>query len=68
MEQKLAAGLGKGPISEFVQDDEVHPGQMLGETPLSSVAGLDLQAINEVDHIVEAPAGTEARRGRFAWG
>src|SRR5437868_11097372 len=31
---------------------------MLGDTPLSSVAGLDLQAINEVDHIVEAPAGT----------
>ena len=28
MEQKLAAGLGKGPISEFVQNDEVHPGQI----------------------------------------
>lgn len=26
MEGKLAAGLGEGQISEFVQDDEVHPG------------------------------------------
>jgi hypothetical protein len=31
MEEKLAAGLGKGQISEFVQDDEVHSGQMLSE-------------------------------------
>ena len=37
---------------------EVHPGQMLGDTTLPSVAGLDLQAIDEIDHIVEAPAGT----------
>jgi hypothetical protein len=51
MEQMLATGLGKGQISEFVQDDEVHPGQMLGDPPLSSVAGLDLQAVNEVDHM-----------------
>lgn len=26
VEQKLAAGLGKGPISEVVQDNEVHAG------------------------------------------
>jgi hypothetical protein len=26
MEQELAAGLGKGQISELVQDDKVHPG------------------------------------------
>ena len=31
---------------------------MLGEPPLPSVAGLDLEAVDEVDHIVEAPAGT----------
>jgi hypothetical protein len=58
MEQQLAAGLRKGQVTEFVEDDEVHPGQMLGEPPLPSVAGLDLQAVDEVDHIVEAPAGT----------
>ena len=31
---------------------------MLGEPPLPSVAGLYLQAVDEVDHVVEAPAGT----------
>src|ERR1700724_44809 len=31
---------------------------MLGDTTLPSVAGLDLQAIDEIDDVVEAPAGT----------
>src|ERR1700704_2009671 len=31
---------------------------MLGDTTLPSVAGLNLQAVDEVDHVVEAPAGT----------
>src|SRR5688500_2600681 len=31
---------------------------MLGDTTLASVAGLDLQAIDEIDHVVEASAGT----------
>src|SRR5882672_1919740 len=31
---------------------------MLGDTTLASVAGLDLQAVDEVDHVVEAAAGT----------
>ncbi|MBB4363514.1 hypothetical protein GGD65_004559 [Bradyrhizobium sp. CIR18] len=45
-------------ISELVQDDEVHPGQMLGKPALPSVAGLGLQTVDEVDHIVEAATGT----------
>src|SRR6202022_3164463 len=45
-------------VAKFGKDDEVHPGQMLGDTTLPSVAGLDLQAVDEVDHVVEAPAGT----------
>jgi hypothetical protein len=35
MEQKLTAGLGKGQISEFIEHDEVHPGQV--ERSLTSV-------------------------------
>src|SRR6202022_5124351 len=58
MEQKLATGLSERQVAEFVEDDEVHPGQMLGDTTLPAVAGLDLQAVDEVDHVVEAPAGT----------
>ena len=60
MEQQLSAGLGERQVAEFVEDDEVHPGQMLGDTTLPSVTGLDLQAVDEVDHVVEAAAGTRS--------
>ena len=65
MEQELAAGLSERQVAEFVEDDEVHPGQMLGDTTLASVAGLDLQAVDEVDHVVEAAAsaGSDAASG-----
>src|SRR5258706_16226722 len=38
---------------------------MLGNTALPSVAGLDLQAVDEHDHVVEAPAsaGSNAASG-----
>ena len=58
VEQELAAGLSERQVAKLVEDDEVHPGQMLGDTTLPSVAGLDLQAVDEVDHVVEATAGT----------
>jgi hypothetical protein len=32
VEQQLAAGLSKRQIAKFVEDDEVHVGQMIGET------------------------------------
>jgi hypothetical protein len=60
MEQKLAAGLGEGKIAQLVKNDEVHPGQMLGEPALSSVAGLGLEPADEIDDVVEATAGTIA--------
>src|SRR4030081_3583431 len=58
VEQELAAGLSEWKVAKFVKDDEVHPGQMLGDTALPSVAGLRLKPIDEVDDVVEAPAGT----------
>jgi hypothetical protein len=59
-ERGLAAGLSEREVAEFVEDDEVHPGQVLGDTTLPSVAGLGLQATDEVDHVVEAPSGAGA--------
>jgi hypothetical protein len=56
VEQELAAGLSERQVAEFVEND--HPGQMLGNAALPSVAGLDLQAIDEIDHVVEASAST----------
>src|SRR6202011_2066403 len=47
-------------IAEFVEDDEVDPGQMISEPTLSCVAGLGLEPVDELDHIVETAAGAGA--------
>lgn len=47
------AGSQRRCYPEFIQDDEFHPGQRFGEPALPSVACLYLEAIDEVDHIVE---------------
>jgi hypothetical protein len=50
--------LGEGQIAEFIEDDEVHPGEVVGEPALAAVAGLGLEPVDEIDHIVEPPADT----------
>ena len=55
----MAAGLSEREVAEFVEDSEVHPGQMLGNTTLPAVAGLDLQAVDEVDHVIVAAAAPD---------
>src|ERR1700738_5398058 len=55
MEQQLAAGLRERQRAEFVEDDEVEAGQIIGKTPLTALAGLALQPIDEI-HDVEEPA------------
>jgi hypothetical protein len=49
VEQELAAGLGERQISEFVEDDEVHAGQVIGKPSLPRVAGFGLEPIDEID-------------------
>ena len=36
MEKQLAAGLGERQIAEFIEDDEVEAGKIIGEPPLTS--------------------------------
>jgi len=62
MEEELAAGLGEGQIAEFIEDDEVHAGEVIGEPSLPAVAGFGFQPIDEIDDIVEptARAGANA--------
>ena len=62
VEQKLAAGLSERQIAELVEDDEVHAGQVVSEPALATSAGLGLEAIDEIDHVVEpaASATTDA--------
>jgi hypothetical protein len=56
MEQQLAANLGEGQIAEFVENDEVHPGQIVGDAALPAGAGFRLQPVDEVDGVEEASA------------
>jgi hypothetical protein len=56
----LAAGLGERQIAEFIKYDEVHAGQVVGEPALATSAGLGLEAIDEIDHVVEPAAGAAA--------
>ena len=50
-------GLGK---PGRLRDYEVHPGQLISNPALPPIAGLGLEPIDEIDHVVEPPAGTAA--------
>ena len=41
MKEQLAAGLSEGQIAEFVENDEVHAGEIFGEPPLPAGAGFE---------------------------
>ncbi len=62
MEEQLPAGLREGQIAEFVENDEVHPGEVIGDASLTPGARFRLQPIDEIDDIEEAPtqAGADA--------
>lgn len=65
MEQELAAGLSEGQVAEFIEDDEVEAGQLIGEPTLPPVAGLGLQSIDQIHDVVEPAtrAGADAASG-----
>jgi hypothetical protein len=60
VEEELAAGLSEWQIAEFVEDDEVHAGQMIGEPALPTVAALGLEPVNEIDYVVEPATSPRA--------
>ena len=63
VEEELAAGLGKGQIAEFVEDDEVLSGQVVGHAALAAGPALGLELVDEIDDVEEAAAGTVADAG-----
>jgi hypothetical protein len=63
MKQQLAAGLGEGQVSEFVEDDKVHAGQIFGEAALAAGAGFALEPVDEVDDGVKAATAAAADAG-----
>jgi hypothetical protein len=50
--------LSEGQIAKFVEDDEVHAGQVVCEPALAAGAGLGLEPVDEIDYVVEPAAGT----------
>ena len=56
VEEQLAAGLGEGQIAEFVEDDEVQPGEIIGDTALPAGARLGFELVDEIDGGEEAAA------------
>ena len=63
VEQQLAAGLGERQVTEFVEDDEVQAGEMIGDAALAAGAGLGLELVDEVDDVEEAAPGAAADAG-----
>src|SRR5689334_16128464 len=60
MEQKLATRLGKRQIAEFVQHNEVHPREIVRHPTLPACTGLRLEPVDQINHVVEPPAGSSA--------
>src|SRR5207245_114387 len=69
VKQELPAGLREGQIAEFVEDDEVHARQMIGEPSLPTVAGFGLEPVDEIDHVIKpaADAGSGCSFWRWRW-
>jgi hypothetical protein len=63
MEQQLGAGLGERQIAEFVEDDEVHAGEVVGKTALPAGARLGLEPVDQTDDVVETATGSTSDAG-----
>ena len=63
MEEQLPAGLGEGQVAEFVEDDEVAPGELVRGAALASGADLGLEVVDQVDDVLEAAACALADAG-----
>ena len=63
MEEELAAGLRERQIAELVENEEVEPGEPIGDTALPPSAGFGLQPIDQVDRGMEAATGAGADAG-----
>ena len=60
VEEELAAGLREGQIAEFIEDNEVDARQLPRQPALAAAAGLALEAIDQIHHVVEPAAGASA--------
>src|SRR4029077_2700169 len=59
-EEQGAASLSERQVAEFVEDDEVEPGQIIGKPSLPAGASFALQPIDEIDNSVKAASCASA--------
>ena len=52
----MAAGLGEGEIAEFVENDDIEAGEIIGNAALTSSAALGFELVDEIDGGEEPPA------------
>jgi hypothetical protein len=55
VEQQLSAGLGERQIAEFIENDEVEAGEIVGDASLATGSALGLELIDEINCGEEAP-------------
>ena len=56
VEQQLAARLRERQITQFVEDDEVEAGEIVGKPTLSAGSTFRFEAIDEIDGVEETAA------------
>ena len=56
VEQQLAARLRERQITQFVEDDEVETGEIIGKPALAARSALGFEAIDEIDSVEETTA------------
>jgi hypothetical protein len=54
VEEQLPAGLCEREIAEFIEHDEVEPGEAIGDTALLAAEVLGLEPVDEIDDVEEA--------------
>src|SRR5262249_45969404 len=54
MEQELAAGLSERKIAEFVENDEVEAGEIVGHPALTTLTAFAFEPVDEIDGGEEA--------------
>ena len=62
MEQQLPACLREREIAEFVEDGEVEPGQVVGDTSLAAGSTFGLKLIDEIGAASTVPCPASVTR------
>jgi len=63
MEEKLTSDLGKGQITEFIEDNQVEARQIVSKAALPAGASLGFESIDQIDDVEETATRSAANAG-----